>query len=140
MEAWVAKKDSRLAAVRIFPLTTKGVPDRAQGEFIALSNYAVSKGVLVPRHGYLYFTTASRIAGASVVPVAMEGLEFSVKAALDAVQGLLGETPLVTASRSGNPQVVRMLLEKGADVNARGVQTRRTPLADPARPLHLYRP
>lgn len=41
--------------------------------------------VLVPRHGYLYFTTASRIAGATVVPVAMAGLAFSVKAALDAV-------------------------------------------------------
>jgi ankyrin len=33
---------------------------------------------------------------------------------------LLGETPLMIASRSGNPDVVTQLIDKGASVNARG--------------------
>jgi len=60
MEAWIAKKDARLAAVRIFPLTTKGVPDRAQGEFIVLSQYADSKGVLVPGELLIYDVNAAQ--------------------------------------------------------------------------------
>jgi ankyrin repeat protein len=33
---------------------------------------------------------------------------------------LLGETPLMAASRSGNPDVIAQLIDKGANVNARG--------------------
>ncbi len=49
MEAWVDKKTSRLAAVKIFPIATNGKTRRDDGEFIVLRNYGKSKGVLVPQ-------------------------------------------------------------------------------------------
>jgi len=54
LEAWVARKTGRLAALRIFPMTIKGTPDRANGEFVMLRNYVSSKGVLIPRELLIY--------------------------------------------------------------------------------------
>ena len=54
LEAWVAKKTARLAALRIFPMTIKGTRDRTNGEFIMLRDYASSKSVLIPRELLIY--------------------------------------------------------------------------------------